>query len=86
MDRGNGVEEGAFLRGGGSFRFRWMRKIPAIGEGLGLWRGRGMLCWGGQVCRGLARCRTFACLELLAVLGGREPRLLLDELAEEGEA
>ena len=57
-----------------------MRKIPAIGEGLGLWRGRGMLC------RGLARCRAFACLELLAVLGGREARLLLDELAEEGKA
>lgn len=63
-----------------------MRKIPAIGEGLGLWRGRGMLRWGGQVCRGLARCRAFACLELLAVLGGREARLLLDELAEEGKA
>ena len=45
-----------------------------------------MLCWGGRVCRGLARCRTFACLELLAVLGGREARLLLDELAEEGKA
>ena len=45
-----------------------------------------MLRWGGQVCRGLARCRAFACLELLAVLGGREARLLLDELAEEGEA
>lgn len=45
-----------------------------------------MLCWGGQVCRGLARCRGFACLELLAVLGGREARLLLDELAEEGKA
>lgn len=38
------------------------------------------------MCRGLARCRAFACLELLAVLGGREARLLLDELAEEGEA
>ena len=63
-----------------------MRKIPAIGEGLGLWRGRGMLCWGGRVCRGLARCRAFSCLELLAVLGGREARLLLDELAEEGKA
>ena len=63
-----------------------MRKIPAIGEGLGLWRGRGMLCWGGRVCRGLARCRAFACLELLAVLCGREARLLLDELAEEGKA
>ena len=45
-----------------------------------------MLRWCGQVCRGLARCRAFACLELLAVLGGREARLLLDELAEEGEA
>ena len=45
-----------------------------------------MLRWGGRVCRGLARCRTFACLELLAVLGGCEARLLLDELAEEGEA
>ena len=63
-----------------------MRKIPAIGEGLGLWRGRRVLCWGGRVCRGLARCRAFACLELLAVLGGREARLLLDELAEEGKA
>ena len=63
-----------------------MRKIPAIGEGLGLWRGRGMLRWGGRVCRGLAWCRAFACLELLAVLGGREARLLLDELAEEGKA
>ena len=63
-----------------------MRKIPAIGEGLGLWRGRGMLRWGGRVCRSLARCRAFACLELLAVLGGREARLLLDELAEEGKA
>ena len=63
-----------------------MRKIPAIGEGLGLWWGRGMLCWGGRVCRGLARCRAFACLELLAVLCGREARLLLDELAEEGKA
>ena len=86
MDRENAVEEGAFFRGGGSFSSRWMRKIPAIGEGLGLWRGRGMLCWGGQVCRGLARCRAFACLKLLAVLGGREARLLLDELAEEGKA
>ena len=45
-----------------------------------------MLRWGGRVCRGLARCRTFASLELLAVLGGREARLLLDELAEAGEA
>ena len=45
-----------------------------------------MLRWGEQVCRGLARCRAFACLELLAVLGGREARLLLDELAEEGKA
>ncbi len=45
-----------------------------------------MLCWGGQVCRGLARCRAFACLELLAVLGGCEACLLLDELAEEGKA
>ena len=78
--------KGLFLRGGGNFSSRWMRKIPAIGEGLGLWRGRGMLRWGGRVCRGLARCRAFACLELLAVLGGREARLLLDELAEEGKA
>ena len=45
-----------------------------------------MLRWGGRVCRGLARCCTFACLELLAVLGGRKARLLLDELAEEGKA
>ena len=63
-----------------------MGKIPAIDEGLGLWRGRRMLRWGGRVCRGLARCRAFACLELLAVLCGREARLLLDELAEEGKA
>ena len=63
-----------------------MRKIPAIGEGFGLWRGRGMLCWGEQVCRGLARCRAFAALKCLAVLGGCETRLLLDELAEEGKA
>ena len=45
-----------------------------------------MLRWGGRVCRGLARCRAFACLELLAVLCGCEARLLLDELAEEGKA
>ena len=45
-----------------------------------------MLRWRGRVCRGLARCRAFACLELLAVLCGREARLLLDELAEEGKA
>ena len=84
--RKNHYGKGLSFRGGGSFSSRWMRKIPAIGEGLGLWRGRGMLRWGGQVCRGLARCRAFACLELLAVLGGREARLLLDELAEEGKA
>lgn len=63
-----------------------MRKIPAIGEGLGLWRGRRILRWGRRVYRGLARCRAFATLKCLAVLGGREARLLLDELAEEGEA
>lgn len=38
------------------------------------------------MCRGLARRRAFATLKCLAVLGGREARLLLDELAEEGKA
>ena len=45
-----------------------------------------MLRWGEQVCRGLARCRAFATLKCLAVLGGCKARLLLDELAEEGKA
>jgi hypothetical protein len=34
--RKNHYGKGLSFRGGGSFSSRWMRKIPAIGEGLGL--------------------------------------------------
>ena len=85
MDRENGVEEGDFSS--------WRRKLflPLDEKNPRDRRGARTMAEKkdavlGRVCRGLARCRAFACLELLAVLGGREARLLLDELAEEGKA